>query len=295
MLAGISLLLADVLWFIFSELPRDMIEIISTFSYMLGNYGIWNFLECLFWILVFFCWIFAAVALFSRNPKVTSVAFILSGTIYLLRVITILIMMAFYGNEYLMLFTPLALILTGVAVKTRSGAANTTAIITAVVGFVTSIIYGFLIIGTYSNPSSPYFGDPSIVWTRVIEMIANVFLLAAMILTCVAVKKRTPAVGDPAAGYAGQPQSPYAQSYAGQAQSPYAQSPYAGQPQSPYAQPYAGQPQSPYAQPYAGRAQQPYAQQQYSQPYADLPQQQYAQSPYAGQPQESDPDETVWE
>jgi hypothetical protein len=141
--------------------------------------------------------------------------------------------MAFFGKEYLMLVTPIAFLLAGYAIMSRSRTVRMAGMIAAVLGFIAFCTYNFITLGMYSNPNSPYFGDPAIVQARWLEIISDAFVMISIILACVSAKESAKQV-QPSAGYA-------MPNYAGRQ---YGQTAYPGQPQ--YGQSaYPGQPSQP--------------------------------------------------
>ena len=328
LLAGICMLLSTLLWHICSSLPMGRINLVNTFRYIFEADGdVGGCIDSVLWMLIFFAFIFAAIALFKGDPKLSAIALFVLGGLFLAD--DILILALWFSPRTLLELVPhVTIILAAVTVLKRNASLRNVAAIAAAAGFVADLVFRLVVLHMQLTDDFFYTTEAQYIGRTVIVIFANLFIMMGLILACLAVDygvrpaargaSFTPNTRQPQQPYAGQqygspyagrpqqPQQPYGgqwqqpSPYAGQAQPSAQPSPFAGQAQQPFAgqgqSPFAGQGQSPFAgqpqQPYAGQAQQPFAGQGQS-PFAGQGQSPFAgqpQQPFSGQPQQPDPD-----
>lgn len=246
LIAGICLILGNIMWFVFSSLPLGYVNIISTFRALFNSGSLLDFADSLLWILVFFSWIFAAVALFIGKDKICRTAFLVFGGIFLLDNIFVMFSYYFRAVNVLTLITPVSLILTGLAIQNRNRSYALSAMICAAAGFISEgLIYQVLnfrqMMAMYADD---YILEAPFIGRLIMVLCADLFLMVGIILT------------NFAAGTVGSRQNlaaygPYGVQNTGQSQPMYGS--YGQTSYDPYSGQYYGDPNQPY-----GYGQQPY-------------------------------------
>jgi len=301
LLAGISMMLVPILWHICSGLPLGYVSLFNCFEVIFDPYGIDGFLDSFLWVLIFFAFIFAAVTLFTANYKLSSIALIVLGGLFLLEDIVSIIFW-FDPRTLLEVVLHAAIVLAGLTMILRGKSLRLVTFIAASAGFLLDLIFRIMYLNLQLNLEYSVNSDAQFISRMVMIIIANLFIAIGIIFAILSVDYdyRPIAKGVSFTPNSGQPQQPYGtypgqhQAFGAQWQQPaqaqqYRQAPYQSQsrPQQPY-----GQPQQPYGQP---KQPSQFVQPGVSQPQTYRTQQQQFvqpqqpyngqwQQPYAGQP-----------